>query len=90
MDLAAVAGVTISTLRRFDSGRNVGFQAVAQIALALHAEREFTQLFPAPEARSIDFEHAPDFIASALRVSPRFAADELVVERSPSAFDVQF
>ncbi len=53
-DLAAASGVTVATLRRFESGRNVGFQAVAQIALALRAEQGFMQLFPAPETQSID------------------------------------
>jgi hypothetical protein len=41
-------------VRRFESGKSIGFEAVAKIALALHAERAIAELFPAPETRSID------------------------------------
>ncbi len=53
-DLADAAGVTLSTLRRFESTGRVGFEAVLRIALALGAEREFASLFPAVDARSLD------------------------------------
>jgi transcriptional regulator with XRE-family HTH domain len=53
-DLASTAGVPIITVRRFESGKSIGFEAVAKIALALHAERAIAELFPAPETRSID------------------------------------
>lgn len=53
-DLAAKAGVTLPTLRRFESGANVGVEQVARIALALGGERGLAALFPLPETRSLD------------------------------------
>lgn len=53
-DLAAMAGVTLSTLRRFEAGVNVGFDAVVRIALALGAEREVAEIFSPVETRSLD------------------------------------
>lgn len=53
-DLAARAGVTLSTLRRFEAGGNVGFDAVVRVALALGAEREVADLFAPIETRSLD------------------------------------
>lgn len=53
-DLAAAAGVTLSTLRRFESTGRVGFEVVVRIALALGAVREFAALFPTPPVGSID------------------------------------
>ncbi|MEA2666406.1 MAG: hypothetical protein QOI11_3350 [Candidatus Eremiobacteraeota bacterium] len=53
-DLAEAAGVTLSTLKRFERSGTVGFEAVARIALALGAERELAALFPPAEARSLD------------------------------------
>jgi transcriptional regulator with XRE-family HTH domain len=53
-DLAEAAGVTLSTLKRFERSGAVGFEVVTRIALALGAEREFAALFPPAEARSLD------------------------------------
>ncbi len=53
-DLAAASGVPVATLRRFESGHNVGFQTIAQIAIALRAEQMLLGLFPAPETRTLD------------------------------------
>lgn len=53
-DLAAAAGVTLSTLKRFERSGQVGFETVVRVALALGAERGFAELFPPREARSLD------------------------------------
>jgi transcriptional regulator with XRE-family HTH domain len=53
-DLAAAAGVPITTVRRFEAGRNVGLDVLVNIALALHAERELLAVFTVPRAGSID------------------------------------
>jgi transcriptional regulator with XRE-family HTH domain len=53
-DVAAASGVPVSTLRRFESGHNVGVQIVAQIAIALRTERTLLGLFPLPETRTFD------------------------------------
>jgi transcriptional regulator with XRE-family HTH domain len=54
IDLAAAAGVTLSTLRRFEAGQSVGLDSVVAIALALRAEDGFLALFPPVETRSLD------------------------------------
>ncbi len=53
-DLAAAAGVTLSTLKRFEGSGQVGFETVVRIALALGAGRGFADLFPPPDPRSLD------------------------------------
>ncbi len=53
-DLAAAAGVPLSTLKRFESSGETGFGAVVRIAIALGAERAFSELFAAPDPRSLD------------------------------------
>jgi transcriptional regulator with XRE-family HTH domain len=53
-DLAEAAGVTLSTLKRFERSGEVGFETIVRVALALGAEREFAALFPSPEPRSLD------------------------------------
>ena len=53
-DLSRAAGVPIATVRRFESGKSVGFESVILIGLALGAETEFASLFPAIERRSLD------------------------------------
>ncbi|MHB8148455.1 MAG: helix-turn-helix domain-containing protein [Vulcanimicrobiaceae bacterium] len=54
VDLAEAAGVTLPTVRRFENGANVGFEAIVQIALALGAEHEIAQLFSRPETRTLE------------------------------------
>lgn len=54
VDVASAAGIALSTLQRFESGRDVGFEALVKIALALGAERDFGALFPEPDMRSLD------------------------------------
>lgn len=53
-DVAAAAGIGLLTLRRFEKGDSVGFDAVIKIALALGAERAFAELFAPTEARTFD------------------------------------
>jgi transcriptional regulator with XRE-family HTH domain len=53
-DLAAAAGVPLTTVRRFEAGHNVGLNVVANVALALRAERELLGVFTVPRAGSID------------------------------------
>ncbi|HEY0383084.1 MAG TPA: helix-turn-helix transcriptional regulator [Candidatus Elarobacter sp.] len=53
-DVAAAAGVPVSTLKRFESRGDARFGAVVRIALALGAERAFAELFPALDTRSLD------------------------------------
>ncbi len=53
-DVAAAAGVTLSTLRRFESGVSVRFDAIVRIALALRAENELSHLFQPPQTHSLD------------------------------------
>ncbi len=52
-DLAALAGVGLPTLRRFESGTSVGLDAVLSIALALRAEDGFLKPFEPVESRSL-------------------------------------
>jgi transcriptional regulator with XRE-family HTH domain len=52
-DLATQAGVPLSTLRRFEAGSG-SLETAARVAFALRAEREFLDLFPAHDARSLD------------------------------------
>ncbi len=53
-DLAAAAGVPITTVRRFETGHNVGLEVVVNVALALRAEDELLGVFTVPSAGSID------------------------------------
>lgn len=53
-DVAAAAGVPLTTLRRFESTGKVSFETVARIAVALGAEAEFGGLFPERDPRSLD------------------------------------
>jgi transcriptional regulator with XRE-family HTH domain len=53
-DLAAAAGVPLTTVRRFEAGRNVGLDVLVSIALGLRAERELLGVFTVPRAGSID------------------------------------
>ncbi|MGC1381715.1 MAG: helix-turn-helix transcriptional regulator [Candidatus Baltobacteraceae bacterium] len=53
-DVATASGVSLQTLRRFEKGESVGFDAVVKIALALGAERDFASLFPARDVRTFD------------------------------------
>jgi transcriptional regulator with XRE-family HTH domain len=53
-DLAAAAGVTLSTLRRLERNGEVGFENIVRVALALGAEHGLLELFPPREARSLD------------------------------------
>ena len=53
-DVARRAGTTLSTVRRFEAGANVGFEAVVRIAVAIEAEDGLAALFPMPERRTLD------------------------------------
>jgi transcriptional regulator with XRE-family HTH domain len=52
--VARAAGVSLPTLQRFESGANVSIEALIRIAVALNAERGLSELFPLPDARTID------------------------------------
>jgi transcriptional regulator with XRE-family HTH domain len=53
-DLAHAAGLSLSTIQRFEQTGEVAFDAVVRIAMALEAERDFLNIFPAPDMRSLD------------------------------------
>jgi transcriptional regulator with XRE-family HTH domain len=53
-DLAGAAGVSLATFRRFEAGGNVSIDVLIRVAIALHVEHDFHDLFPMPEARTID------------------------------------
>jgi transcriptional regulator with XRE-family HTH domain len=52
--LAARAGVTVASLRRFERTGAVSLENLIRIALALGVASEFSQLFPPRETRSLD------------------------------------
>ncbi len=52
--LAARAGVTVASLRRFERTGAVSVENLIRIALVLGAAPEFSQLFPPRETRSLD------------------------------------
>ncbi len=64
-DLARAAGVTQSTISRFESTGSIGFDALVKIAVALGAEADLAHLFVAAQTRSID-----QIVATAERGSP--------------------
>jgi transcriptional regulator with XRE-family HTH domain len=53
-ELAARAGVSLASLRRFEQIGEASFQLVARIALALRAEEGFGALFDLPTFSSLD------------------------------------
>ena len=53
-DLAAAAGVPVATLKRFEAGGRGSVETMARLALALRAERELLELFPAPPHATLD------------------------------------
>jgi transcriptional regulator with XRE-family HTH domain len=53
-DLADKAGVSLGTLRRFERTGDVGTEAVVKVAIALNKEREFLELFPPNDPRTLD------------------------------------
>lgn len=53
--VAASAGVSLPTYKRFEHGQDVGFNVVIKVALALGCEDQIAALFqPPPARRSID------------------------------------
>lgn len=52
--LAARAGVTVASLRRFERTGAVSVESLIRIAIALGAADELGHLFPPREARSLD------------------------------------
>lgn len=54
IDVAEAAGVTISTLKRFERDGRIAFEGIIAIAGALDSTEEFAKLFALPELRSID------------------------------------
>ncbi|MDC0739355.1 helix-turn-helix transcriptional regulator [Cognatishimia sp. SS12] len=57
--LAQRAGVSLATLKRFENGGTASFATVLAVAESLDALAEFTRLFPAPEAATLDDLTAP-------------------------------
>lgn len=53
-DVARAAGVSLPTLQRFEAGANVTVDVLVRIAVALNAERDLRDLFPLPDARTIE------------------------------------
>ncbi len=53
-DLAARAGVSLASLRRFERTGSASFALVARVALVLGAEHKFTELFGLPAFRTFD------------------------------------
>jgi transcriptional regulator with XRE-family HTH domain len=53
-NVAGVAGVGIATVRRFEAGQNISLLALVQIARALGAEQSLGELFPLPQAQTLD------------------------------------
>ena len=51
--LAKRAGVSLGTLKRFESTGDVSIESLISLAFALNAEEEFESLFPKREYRSI-------------------------------------
>lgn len=70
-DLAGASGLTLSTVRRFEDGENVGFAAVVRIAFALGTQAELLQLFPTAETRSMDDLLRAQKASSRKRARPR-------------------
>lgn len=52
-DVAERAGVALRTIRRFEAGKGT-LDIAARVAFALGAEREFLNLFPPRDARTLD------------------------------------
>ena len=57
--LAKRAGITTSSLKRFERSGEVSLERLVRIAMALGATRGFEQLFAADDARSLDELIAP-------------------------------
>lgn len=53
-DVARAAGVSLPTLQRFEAGANVSLDVLVRTAIALGAERDLRDLFPQPDARTIE------------------------------------
>jgi transcriptional regulator with XRE-family HTH domain len=51
--VAAKAGVSVTTLKRFEAGENVSVDVLIRVAQALDAAAPLSALFPQLEARSI-------------------------------------
>lgn len=53
-DLAARAGVSLSTLKRFEQTGHGGLELLARVSIALNAESGLEYLFAQPPAESLD------------------------------------
>lgn len=52
--LAARAGVSLSSLKRFERTGEIAFRSLVKIAYALRSEQDFEALFKAPEFETLD------------------------------------
>jgi transcriptional regulator with XRE-family HTH domain len=53
-EVAAAGAISLPTLQRFEAGANVSLDVLARVAIVLNAERELSELFILPDARTID------------------------------------
>jgi transcriptional regulator with XRE-family HTH domain len=53
-DIAAAAGVSLPTLQRFEAGANVSVDVLVRVAFVLGSGSIVSDLFPLPEARTIE------------------------------------
>lgn len=67
-ELCARSGVAIATLRRFEGGGPASLATVLAVAETLGALGEFAELFPKPEARTLDDITARELRKRASRV----------------------
>lgn len=52
--LAARAGVSLGSLRRFETSGQISLESLARLAIALSRERDFEALFVPPPVASLD------------------------------------
>ncbi len=53
-DIARAAGVSLPTLQRFEAGANVSVDVLLRVAFVLGSGAIVSDLFPLPEARTIE------------------------------------
>ena len=57
--LAARSGVSLGSLRRFETSGHIALESLARLAIALSRERDFDALFAPPPVASLDALIAP-------------------------------
>jgi len=69
-ELAERSGVSLSSLRRFESGGNISLRSFLELALVLGELKEFSRLFPSLHTRSL-FTEEPRPRLRSRKKSPR-------------------